>query len=72
MKRNAKVYQESWNGYKPHIDAVDGGLPVSCLLSSASLHDSQAALPLAQLAARQVDNLYGLMDSAYGAAEIRA
>lgn len=30
------------------------------------------ALPLAQLAARRVDNVYDLMDSAYGAAEIRA
>ena len=47
VKRNAKGQQVSWNGYKLHIDAIDGGLPVSCLLTSASLHDSQAALPLA-------------------------
>ena len=40
---------ESWNGYKLHIDALDGGLPVSCLLTSASLHDSQAACPLPSL-----------------------
>ena len=72
VNRNAKDYQESWIGYKLHIDAIDGGLAVSCLLSSASLHDSQAPLPLAQLAARRVDNVYGLMASAYGAAEIRA
>ena len=72
VKRNAQGYQEKWNGYKLHIDALDGGLPVSCLLTSASLHDSQAAIPLAQMTAGRVDNLYDLMDSAYDAAEIRA
>ena len=72
VKRNAKGHQESWNGYKLHIDAIDGGLPVSCLLTSASLHDSQAAIPLAQLTAGRVDSLYDLMDSAYDADEIRA
>lgn len=72
VKRNAKGHQESWTGYKLHIDAIDGGLPVSCLLTSASLHDSQAALPLAELTAGRVDNLYDLMDSAYDAEEIRA
>lgn len=72
VKRNAKGYKESWNGYKLHIDAIDGGIPVSCLLTSASLHDSQAAIPLAKLTAERVDNLYDLMDSAYDAAEIRA
>ena len=55
-----------------HIDAIDGGIPVSCLLTSASLHDSPAAIPLAKLTADRVENLYDLMDSAYNAAEIRA
>ncbi len=48
MKRHAKGYRESWNGYKLHIDAIAGGIPVSCLLTSTSLHDSQVAIPLAQ------------------------
>ena len=48
VKRNAKGYQESWTG-QAHIDAIDGGIPVSCLLTSASVHDSQAAIPLARL-----------------------
>ena len=34
-----------------HLDAIDGGIPVSCLLTSASVHDSQAAIPLARLTA---------------------
>ena len=46
--------------------------PVSCLLTSPALHDSQEAIPLAQLTAGRVDNLYDLMDSAYDAEEIRA
>ena len=72
IKRNAKGHQESWTGYKLHIDAIDGGIPISCLLTSASVHDSQAAIPLARLASRRVDSLYDLMDSAYDAPEIRA
>lgn len=39
-KRNAKGYKESWTGYKLHIDAADGGVPVSCILTSASPHES--------------------------------
>ena len=70
-KRNAKGHQVSWIGYKLHIDAADGGNPVSCILTSASLHDSQAAIPLATMSAARVTNLYDLMDSAYDAAEIR-
>ena len=72
VKRNAKGYQESWTGYKLHIDAIDGGIPVSCLLTSASVRDSQAAIPLARLTASRVDSLYDLTDSAYDAPEIRA
>ena len=72
IKRNAKGHQESWTGYKLHLDAIDGGIPVSCLLTSASVHDSQAAIPLATLTASRVDSLYDLMDSAYDAPEIRA
>ena len=49
VKRDAKGYQTSWSGYKLHIDAADGAIPVSCLLTSASLHDSQVAIPLATL-----------------------
>ena len=54
-----------------HIDTADGAIPVSCLLTSASLHDSQVAIPLATLTAERVRNLYDLMDSAYDAPEIR-
>jgi hypothetical protein len=69
-KRNAKGHTTSWIGYKLHIDTADGDIPVSCLLTSASLHDSQAAIPLASMTASRVTNLYDLMDSAYDAPEI--
>ena len=49
VKQGAKGHRESWVGYKLHIDAADGGIPLSCILTSASLHDSQAAIPLATL-----------------------
>ena len=71
-KRNAKGHQESWIGYKMHIDAADGSIAISCILTSASVHDSQAAIPLATMTAARVTNLYDLMDSAYDAPEIRA
>ena len=69
-KKNSKGYKETWVGYKLHIDAADGQIPISCILTSASLHDSQAAIPLAQMTARQVISLYDVMDSAYDAAAI--
>lgn len=66
-KKNSHGYKESWDGYKLHIDTIDGDIPVSALLTSASLHDSQAAIPLMQMTAKRVTSLYDLMDSAYDA-----
>jgi len=71
-KINAKGYKTSWIGYKLHIDSIDGDIPVSAILSSASLHDSQTAIPLAQMTAERITSLYDLMDSAYDAPQIRA
>jgi hypothetical protein len=71
-KRNAKGHTTSWIGYKLHIDTADGDIPISCILTAASVHDSQVALPLAAITASRVTNLYDLMDSAYDAPEIRA
>ncbi len=71
-KRNAKGHTTSWIGYKLHLDVADGDIPISAVLTSASLHDSQAAIPLATMTAKRVTNLYDLMDSAYDAPEIEA
>ena len=70
-KRNSKGYKESWNGYKLHLDVADGQIPVTPLLTSASLHDSQAAIPLATISSERVTYLYDVMDSAYDCDGIR-
>jgi hypothetical protein len=66
-KKNSKGYKETWVGYKLHLDVADGQIPISCILTSASVHDSQAAIPLARLTAQRGTHLYDLMDSAYDA-----
>ena len=71
-KCNAQGYKVSWNGYKLHLDTADCGVPVAAILSSASMHDSQAAIPLSHLSAARVTNLYDVMDAAYCSAELRA
>jgi hypothetical protein len=71
-KCNAQGYKNSWNGYKLHIDTADCGVPVSALLSSASMHDSLAAMPLALMTAERVTNCYDLMDAAYCSSVLRA
>lgn len=69
-KKNGKTYH--WKGYGLHVDWADGEVPVSAILTSASVHDSQAAIPLAVMSCERVENLYDLMDAAYDAKEIKA
>lgn len=71
-KSNTQGYSNSWNGYKLHFDVADGGIPISVVLTSASVHDSQAAIPLALMTAARVTSLYDVMDAAYCSPEIRA
>ena len=70
-KCNAQGYKISWNGYKLHLDTADCGVPIAALLSSASMHDSLAAIPLSLISAERVTNLYEVMDAAYCSAELR-
>jgi len=69
-KKNSKGYKETWIGYKLHIDVACGQIPVSCVLTSASVHDSQVAIPLMTMTGARVSYLYDLMDAAYDAAAI--
>ncbi len=71
-KKNSQGKRETWKGYKLHLDCVDGDIPISAILTSASMHDSQAAIPLAQTSAERVTSLYDLMDAAYDAEPIAA
>jgi hypothetical protein len=70
-KKNSQGKVECWCGFKLHIDSIDGDIPVSWLVTSASMHDSQAAIPLAQMSAGRITSLYDLADAAYDAAPIR-
>ena len=69
-KCNAQRYKTSWNGYKLHLDTADCGVPIAALLSSASMHDSRAAIPLSLISAQRVTNLYDVMDAAYCSFEL--
>lgn len=72
VKRNAKGFKESWIGYKLHLDIADGGIPISAILTAASVHDCQVAIPLATMTAARITSLYDVMDSAYDDAVIRS
>jgi len=70
-KTSSKGHLHYWRGYKLHIDVADGQIPISCVLTSASLPDSQVAIPLATISAPRVTSLYAVMDAAYDAQDIR-
>ena len=71
-KRDSRGNNRYWRGYKLHLDVADGQIPISALLTSASVHDSQVAIPLMHISSKRVTYLYDLMDSAYDAASIHA
>lgn len=70
-KKNSKGFKISWKGYKLHIDVGDGDIPLSAVLTSASVHDSQVAIPLSTMTSARAKVCYELMDAAYDAHEIR-
>lgn len=70
-KIDSKGSRRFWVGYKFHVDVGDGGIPLSAITTSASVHDSQVAIPLARMTAERVESFYDLMDSAYEAKQIQ-
>jgi Transposase DDE domain/Transposase domain (DUF772) len=72
VKKTTDGHEQYWRGYKLHLDVADGQVPISALLTSASVHDSQVAIPLMTLSSQRVDYLYELMDSAYDANDLHA
>lgn len=71
-KKDSRGMNMYWTGYKLHLDTIDGDIPVSAIVTSASLNDSQAAIPLATMTAERIINCYDLMDAAYDAPDIIA
>ena len=49
---------------------IDGDIPASAILTSASVHYSQVAIPLTQMSKDRFTNLYDLMDAAYDSPSI--
>jgi hypothetical protein len=66
-KTNSQGHEHYWRGYKLHLDVADGQIPIAALITSASVHDSQVAIPLMTMTSERVQHLYELMDSAYDA-----
>lgn len=71
-KTNSSGKSYCWRGYKLHLDVAEGWFPLSCVLTSASTHDTQAAIPLSKMSAERSQVLYELMDSAYDSEAIRS
>ena len=72
-KRNSQGKYEYWKGYKFHVSSGDQGVPLAAILTSASSHDSQTAIPLMQKTEAVAGQIfYDLADSAYDAPEIHA
>jgi hypothetical protein len=70
-KPNGHGHKGYWTGYKLHMDVIDGNIPISCMLTSASLNDNQVAIPLALMSAQRVTSCYDLMDAGYDCEAIR-
>jgi hypothetical protein len=69
-KVSSDGHNQYWSGYKLHLDVADGQIPISAVLTSAHVHDSQVAIPLSTMTAQRVTPLYEIMDAAYDAQEI--
>ena len=70
-KPNAQGRKEIWVGYKLHLDVADGEIPISYILSSASLNDMQVAIPLAKMSEQRVQSCYEVMDTGFDCTAIR-
>jgi IS5 family transposase len=72
-KKNSKGHNQCWIGYKMHADVTECGLPISVITTSASVHDSQVAIPLMRMTSTRARTFYQLMDAGYtGSAIIEA
>ena len=65
------VSQRWWRGWKSHIVWADGAVPLIAVTTSASLSDSQAAIPIIKAVTERTNIAYALMDRGYDVADIR-
>ena len=71
MKRSAQGYTMIWKGYKLHVAIEDNCIPLAAIITSASLNDCEAAIPLGAKCHALAANFYDLMDAAYDHPEIK-
>jgi hypothetical protein len=71
MKKSAQGYTVFWKGYKLHTAVDDMCVPLAVIVTSASLNDCEAAIPLTKKTHLVADNFYDLMDAAYDHPEIK-
>lgn len=71
MKKSSQGYTKIWKGYKLHAAVDDNCVPLAVIVTSASLNDCEAAIPLATKSHQIVPNFYDLMDAAYDHPEIK-
>ena len=71
VKRNSKGVRETWRGYKLHVAVSDGDVPTAMIVTSASVHDSQVAIPLMQRTRESCTMLYDLLDDEHGGRTVR-
>ena len=71
MKKSAQGYTMIWKGYKLHAAVDDHCIALAVIITSASLNDCEAAIPLAAKSHLAATNLYDLMDAAYDHPEIK-
>lgn len=66
-KTSSAGHMFAWVGYKLHLSVDDHSVILAGILSSASVNDTQVAIPLTITTSKRVTNLYDLMDSGYQA-----
>jgi hypothetical protein len=71
MKKGAQGYTVTWKGYKLHAAVDDHCVPIAVIVTSASLNDCEAAIPLMSKSNMVARNFYDLMDAAYSHPEIK-
>ena len=69
-KTNATGYTATWNGVTLHVDVNDNGLPLRAIVTSASVQESQGAIPLMQRTSAKGPSCSDRMDAAYDARPI--
>ena len=70
-KRDSHGKKKQWKGGKLHVGVTKEGIPIAAKYTSASLHDSQVMIPLAQQVSERITHYFDLADAAYDAEPIR-